>query len=74
MELQIESNNTYMNVIKFGTGSRNLTIIAGVSLCGLEGLGNQLENTLNIFSNDFTVYVFDRKKILPYGYTMNEMA
>lgn len=74
MELQIESNNTYMNVIKFGTGSRNLTIIAGVSLCGLEGLGNQLENALNIFSNDFTVYVFDRKKILPYGYTMNEMA
>lgn len=74
MEQHIELDDTYMNVIKFGNGSRNLAVIAGVSLCGLEGLGPQLENALSVFSKDFTVYVFDRKKVLPEGYTMNQMA
>lgn len=74
LEIQIQIENTYMNVIKFGTGSRNLVVIAGVSLCGLEGLGEQLEKSLGIFANDFTVYVFDRRKVLPTGYTMNEMS
>lgn len=74
MEFQIEIANTYMNVIKFGNGRRNLAVIAGVSLCGLEGLGVQIENLLGVFANDFTVYVFDRRKVLPAGYTMEEMA
>lgn len=74
MELRIEIDNTYMNVIKFGKGSRNLAVIAGVSLCGLEGLGEQIENSLGVLANDFTVYVFDRRKILSTGYSMNEMS
>lgn len=74
MELQIEIENTCMNIIKFGKGRRNLAVIAGVSLCGMEGLGEQVENSLGFFANDFTVYVFDRKKVLPAGYTMEEMA
>jgi len=74
MEQHIEFNSTYMNVIKFGSGSKNLAVLSGVSLCGLEGMGEQLESALNIFSTDFTVYVFDRKKVLPQGYTMEQMA
>ena len=74
MELHIELDDTYMNVIKFGTGKKNMIIIDGVSLCGLEGAGNQLENIYDIFTKDFTVYVFDRKKSIPEGYTMNQMA
>ncbi|MCQ2248486.1 MAG: alpha/beta hydrolase [Treponema sp.] len=74
MELHIEFDGTYMNVIKFGKGRRNLAVIAGVSLCGLEGLGNQIEEAYKVFSEDFTVYVFDRRKILEPGYTMDQMA
>lgn len=74
MELRFELDNTYMNVIKFGAGSRNLVVIAGISLCGMEGLGKQLEESLGVFSNDFTVYVFDRRKVLSAGCTMYEMA
>lgn len=74
MEQHIEFNNTYMNVIKFGNGDKNLVVIAGVSLTGLEGMGEALENVLSIFANDFTVYVFDRMKVLQKGYTIEDMA
>lgn len=74
MEQHIELDGTYMNIIKFGKGQKILTIIAGVSLCGLEGLGKQLENALSIFNDDFTILVFDRKKVIPKGYTILQMA
>ncbi len=74
MEQRIELDGTYMNVIKFGTGKKNMAIIDGVSLCGLEGAGKQMENIFDIFTKDFTVYVFDRKKVIPEGYSMNQMA
>lgn len=74
MEQKIDIRNTYMNITKFGTGARNLTVIAGVSLTGLEGMGEALENALGIFADDFTVYVFDRVKELTKGYTINDMA
>lgn len=74
LETHIELDGTYLNVIKFGSGEKNLTVIAGVSLCGLEGMGEQLESAFDCWKKDFTVYVFDRKKVLPENYTMNEMA
>lgn len=74
MEKHINIGNSYMNVISFGSGSKNLTVIAGVSLTGLEGLGDALEEALGIFSKDFTVYVFDRLKVLPKGYLTEDMA
>lgn len=74
MEQRIELDGTYMNVIKFGNGSKNLTVIAGVSLTGLEGMGETLENALSIFAKNFTVYVFDRKKVLSVGYTIEDMT
>lgn len=74
MERHIELDNTYMNVISFGKGSRVFSIIAGVSLTGLEGMGEALEQAFSDFVEDFTVYVFDRKKLLPEGYTIEDMA
>lgn len=74
MEQHIKLDDTYMNVIKFGSGKKILTVIAGISLCGLEGLGNQIENNFRFLTSDFTVYIFDRKKVLPENYTMTDMA
>ena len=74
MEFKINLDNTYMNIIKFGKGDKNLVIIAGVSLLGLEGLGDALETALSDFANNFTVYVFDRRKVLLTGHTIADMA
>ena len=63
-----------MNIIKFGKGKKCLAIIAGVSLCGLEGHGNAIAERYKNFEEEFTVYVIDRKKILPDGYSVEQMA
>lgn len=73
-EIKIDFDDTYMNVIKFGHGAKNLVIISGISLCGLEGQGDAIENAYEIFSNDYTVYLFDRKKVLPENYLVADMA
>lgn len=73
-EIKIDFDDTYMNVIKFGRGAKNMVIISGISLCGLEGQGDAIENAYEIFSNDYTVYLFDRKKVLPENYLVADMA
>lgn len=74
VEMKIELDNTYMNVIKFGHGEKNMAILSGVSLCGLEGKGDGVEAAYSMFADDYTVYLFDRKKVLPKGYQVEDMA
>lgn len=74
MERHINIDDTYLNVISFGSGEKNLAVIAGVSLTGLEGMGETLESALPEFRDNFTVYVFDRKKIIPKGYSIEDMS
>lgn len=74
MEKHINIDDTYMNVISFGKGKKVFTVIAGVSLTGLEGMGEALENLFSIFTDEYTVYVFDRKKVLKAGCSTEDMA
>lgn len=73
-EIKINLDNTYMNVIQFGHGTKVLSIIAGLSLSGLEGQGNAVAASYGLFEEEYTVYLFDRKKVVPEGYTIREMA
>lgn len=73
-EFKITLDNTYMNVIRFGSGSKNLCIISGISLCGLEGQGESVANAYSSLADEYTVYLFDRKKQLPSVYSVREMA
>ncbi len=74
LETKIELDDTYMNVIKFGSGKKNLVILSGISLCGLEGKGEGVAKAYSRFTDDYTVYLFDRKKVLPEGYQVSDMA
>ena len=51
-----------------------LLIIAGVSLCGLEGQGNAIAEAYKGFAEEYTVYLIDRKKEIPDGYSVQQMA
>lgn len=73
-EIKIPIDETYMNVIKFGHGGKNLVIISGISLCGLEGQGNAIEGAYKCFDSEYTCYLFDRKKVLPEGYSIGDLA
>lgn len=73
-EIKIARGDSYMNVIRFGNGEKKLVVIAGVSLCGLEGQGDAVEQSYALFLEDYTVYLFDRRKVLPQGVTLADMA
>ena len=73
-EIRIDMDGTYMNVIRFGSGEKALAVISGVSLCGLEGMAEQVAAAYSMFADRFTVYLFDRKKVLPPHYTTRAMA
>lgn len=73
-EIKIPFNDTYMNVIRFGSGPKNFVMIAGVSLSGLEGQGEGVAAAYAEMAQDFTFYLFDRRKVLPKGHTVMDMA
>lgn len=74
IEQKLAMDDTYLNVIRFGHGPRNMIMIAGVSLTGLEGQGEGVAAAFGRFAEDFTICLFERKKVLPKGYTVEEMA
>lgn len=73
-EYNINLDNTYMHIIRFGKGEKNLVLVAGITLTGLEGTGSGIEKQYNMFADEYTVYVLDRKKVLPKDYTTEDMA
>lgn len=73
-ELHLPMGSTYLNVIRFGHGSRAFVLLSGVSLCGLEGAGPAVAAAYADFADEYTVYLFDRRKVLPVGFTVADMA
>ncbi len=73
-EIAVPVDFSYMNVTRFGRGPRDLVIVAGLSLTGLEGQGKSIAEAYQVFAKDYTVYLFDRKNTLSEGYTIHDMA
>lgn len=73
-EIKIPMDDTYLNVIRFGHGSKNMVMIAGVTLIGMEGQGEGVAAAFAQFADAFTVYLFERRKVLPEGFTVEDMA
>lgn len=73
-EIKLPLDDTYMNVIHFGSGKETVIIISGVSLTGLEGQGEAVAEAYQLFSAQYSVYLFERKKTLKEGYRVEDMA
>lgn len=73
-EIRIAVDDTYMNVIRFGHGKKNLVMLSGISLLGLEGMGSAVAEAYRPFWEEYTVYLFDRRKTMPAGFTTEEMT
>ena len=65
---------TTMDYVTFGTGTRPLVIIPGLSVRGVKGAAASLAYMYRLFAKDFKVYVFDRKADIPEEYTVREIA
>ena len=77
----IRSETGYVNIgtdevgyAKFGSGSKAFVILPGISLTNILGSAESIASAYSMFAERFTVWVFDRRKNMPEGYTVEGMA
>ena len=72
--IKVPLTGSYMDCVKFGTGDKNLIMIPGLSLQGVKEAGASLALLYRIFAKDYTVYMFDRRRFIPQGFTAENIA
>ena len=63
-----------MNYFRFGKGEKTMVILPGLSVQSVIGSAEAVADEYAAFSDEYTVYVFDRREDLPGSYTVEEMA
>jgi len=63
-----------MDYIKFGNGKKIMVILPGLSIDYVLKYKDLIENAYSIFKDDFTVYLFDKKKNINGKYSIDSMA
>lgn len=63
-----------MEYFRFGKGERTLVILPGLSVQSVMGAADAVASAYRSMVDDFTVYVFDRRRELPPVYTVYDMA
>ena len=74
MILTAKFNGKEADYLKFGTGSKPLVILPGLSLPNVLRSAQAIESAYSVFTKEYTVYLFDRIKFPPDNYTLTEMA
>ena len=73
-ELTLTVNGAPMDYIRFGSGKKTFIIVAGMSLASIRGLGEAIADGYQMFAEEYTVYAFDRRREIPAGFTVQDMA
>ena len=73
-ESTVTVNNTAIDYISFGNGSKSLIMIQGLSTRGIKGAGLSLAYMYRIFAKEYKVYLFDRRPDVFNGITIQDMA
>lgn len=72
----LKIGDTTMDYIRFGTGERILVMLPGLGdgLRSMKGTALPMAFLYRELAENFTVYAFSRKSVLPEGYTTRDMA
>lgn len=73
MACNTKEENT-MNYIKFGNGSKTFIIIPGLSIHSIINSKDAIEEAFKDYTDDYTVYVFDRPENLKENTTIKDLA
>lgn len=71
---QIVTDQFTMKYLSFGNGRKSLVILPGLSVQSVTGFAPSIVNQYNRFTDDFTIFVFDRRLDPPDGYDIFQMA
>jgi pimeloyl-ACP methyl ester carboxylesterase len=70
----VRAGQVEMDYFRFGSGSRTMVIIPGLSVRSVVLSAGAVAQEYRMMEDAFTVYVFDRRKQLPPVYSVREMA
>ena len=70
----VETESFSMEWFSFGRGEKTMVILPGLSVQSVMGLAGLVAEAYKMFADDYTVYMFDRRKELPASYPVKEMA
>lgn len=70
----VVTEKSEMRYFRFGSGSRNMVILPGLSLISVMTSAESIISSYDMFSEKYTVYVFDRITNMPDVYTVPDMA
>ena len=70
----VQAENFTMDYLRFGNGARNLVIIPGVSIQSVMNYAEAIAESYKLLTDEFTVYVLDRRKDMPDSYSFDDMA
>ena len=71
---KVEVNGFSMDYFRFGHGPKTLVILPGLSVESVMKFAPSVANSYASLTEDFTIYVPDRRKELPATYSLHEMA
>lgn len=74
MVLTLHTGNTDMRYIRFGKGLRPLVILPGISAGHVTDAGDALAAAFSAYTDDFTLYLFDRRETMPEDFTVADMT
>ncbi len=70
----VSANDTEVDYMVFGTGEKAFVIIPGLSVHSVMGLADSVAEAYKDFTEEYTVYLFDRPQDLAEGVTIRDLA
>ena len=70
----VQAETFTMDYLRFGNGAKPLVIIPGLSVQSVMGSAQAITESYKLLTEDFTLYVFDRRKEVPQSYSIDDMA
>lgn len=70
----VKTGGFEMDYCRFGSGDKTMVIIPGLSVQSVTGSKDAIEEAYSVMKDEFTTYVFDRRRSVPEGYSIPDMA
>lgn len=70
----VRTESFTMDYMRFGNGKRTLVILPGLSVQSVMKLSDAVAESYRLLTDDFTVYLFERRNDLPSSYSVDEMS
>ena len=70
----VSTESFIMDYMQFGSGGKTLVILPGLSVQSVMGAADAVASAYEMLTREYTIYLFDRRRDPPVGYSISQMA